>query len=149
MEHEKSGPLVEGKACHWCGKPGHFASRCSFRDTICHNCGKRGHLARACMSGKQKPFKEPCKQANVVDADTTGEMTPPDDLQYHVPGFRQSSIPLQSGSADRGETCGNGGGHRCSCLHNVKGELASPVPQGPPCQSISLPLHLYCPAHLG
>ena len=59
MKHEKSGPLVEGKACHQCGQPSHFASRCSFRDAICHNCGKRGHLARVCMSGKQKPFKGP------------------------------------------------------------------------------------------
>ena len=51
---KKSG----GKPCYRCGKLGHAASQCSFREAVCHNCGKKGHIARVCRGGK-KPAKRP------------------------------------------------------------------------------------------
>ena len=36
--------------CTRCGKPGHTARECRFRDAECHVCGKKGHSASACRS---------------------------------------------------------------------------------------------------
>ena len=39
--------------CHRCGKPGHPAARCRYKDMKCHQCDKVGHLKAVCRS-KQK-----------------------------------------------------------------------------------------------
>ena len=39
--------------CHRCGKPGHLATVCRFRDSVCHKCKKKGHLAKVCKSKSQ------------------------------------------------------------------------------------------------
>ena len=52
----KSASTSEGGArvtCHRCGKPGHLATVCRFRDSVCHKCKKKGHLARVCRSKSQ------------------------------------------------------------------------------------------------
>ena len=41
------------KPCTRCGKPGHTAHECRFRDAECHACGKKGHIASACRSKPQ------------------------------------------------------------------------------------------------
>ena len=35
------------KCCH-CGKQGHAAADCQFKDSICHKCGKLGHITKVC-----------------------------------------------------------------------------------------------------
>ena len=44
-----------GMTCHRCGRPGHLATTCQFKDQVCHRCKKQGHLARVCWS-KPKTF---------------------------------------------------------------------------------------------
>ena len=41
--------------CYRCGREGHMASKCKFRDSTCHQCGKRGHLKAVCRSKTKKP----------------------------------------------------------------------------------------------
>ena len=48
----------KGIVCHRCGKPGHLATVCRFKDKICHNCKKRGHIAKVCRS-QAKPQRAP------------------------------------------------------------------------------------------
>ena len=45
-------------ACYRCGKPGHLAVRCRFKDVICHNCGKKGHLRKVCRSKPRKQLEK-------------------------------------------------------------------------------------------
>lgn len=35
---------VDHAACFRCGKPGHMAAKCWYKDAQCHSCGKTGHL---------------------------------------------------------------------------------------------------------
>ena len=52
----KSASTSEGGArvtCRHCGKPGHLATVCRFRDSVCHKCKKKGHLVRVCRSKSQ------------------------------------------------------------------------------------------------
>ena len=36
------------KPCFRCGKQGHSAADCTFKDSNCHKCGKKGHTAKVC-----------------------------------------------------------------------------------------------------
>lgn len=38
------------RKCYRCGKDGHDASECYFKDQYCRNCGKKGHVKRVCRS---------------------------------------------------------------------------------------------------
>ena len=40
--------------CHRCGKPGHIASQCAFKQAKCFQCGKMGHLQSVCRSKKRR-----------------------------------------------------------------------------------------------
>ena len=52
---ESSGGLTK-LSCYQCGKEGHIATKCQFKDAVCHKCGKRGHLKSVCRS-KEKGTK--------------------------------------------------------------------------------------------
>ena len=46
----KINPTGKALTCHRCGKAGHIAPKCHFKDTICYQCGKKGHLKAVCRS---------------------------------------------------------------------------------------------------
>ena len=41
--------------CQRCGKPGHIAAHCAFKQAKCYVCGKVGHLSRVCKSKERGP----------------------------------------------------------------------------------------------
>ena len=46
--------------CYRCGKKGHTAAKCRFKNAECHLCGKVGHLKAVCQSREGKsPNKQP------------------------------------------------------------------------------------------
>ena len=45
--------------CSRCGKTGHKAPDCRFKDADCHACGKKGHIAPACRSKPQNKSVPP------------------------------------------------------------------------------------------
>ena len=47
----KVTPQCRGKSdhtCFRCGKPGHVASKCKFKDAQCYRCGMSGHVQAMC-----------------------------------------------------------------------------------------------------
>ena len=87
----KRASTAEGGArviCHRCGKPGHLATVCRFRDSVCHKCKKKGHLARVCKSKSQpqpapqgkstkRTTSQPVRQLDEeYDSDTDDSMQP-------------------------------------------------------------------------
>lgn len=42
-------------SCYWCGRKGHTAAKCQFKNSECPLCEKVGHLKAICRSKKAKP----------------------------------------------------------------------------------------------
>ena len=47
-KQEKQEQWKKRKPCYRCGKQGHTAADCTFKDSKCHKCGKKGHIAKVC-----------------------------------------------------------------------------------------------------
>lgn len=48
---EKGSAQVKCSAqCHVCGKKGHLAEICKYKNYFCNNCGKKGHLMKMCKN---------------------------------------------------------------------------------------------------
>ena len=63
--HKVSKPAKQkamGQCCHRCGKAGHTAPNCRFKDSKCYQCGKKGHLRSVCRS-KQDGKRQPAHRA--------------------------------------------------------------------------------------
>ena len=83
------GPEAAKKgACYRCGKEGHHANKCKFREATCHNCGKRGHLKAVCRS----KFKKKSPRSKV------GQMEDEYDEEYLSEGDRLHTIHAVSAS---------------------------------------------------
>ena len=44
---------ISQQPCFRCGRKGHGASVCRFKDATCHVCGKKGHIASVCRNKKE------------------------------------------------------------------------------------------------
>ena len=53
LSHQKK-KRQDRMSCYRCGKEGHTAAKCHFKDVKCHNCGKIGHLRKVCRSTQKK-----------------------------------------------------------------------------------------------
>ena len=72
IQVNKVAQQPERYSCFWCGKGGHAARTCYFKDKQCHKCHNTGHIARMCP--KEKMSKErKNKGINVVDEETESE----------------------------------------------------------------------------
>ena len=61
------------QTCYCCGKPGHYALSCKYKETVCNKCGKVGHLQKVCRSKRTRNTKAPSTTVNSVQEDTTDE----------------------------------------------------------------------------
>ena len=96
------GAQVSGsQPCYWCGRSGHSASACKFKEATCHACGKIGHIAPACRSRLSKPAKQGrsvrkphrahqiCARESPPEEDSSGE-----EYFFHKLG-EKSSCPIE------------------------------------------------------
>ena len=89
----------KGVVCHRCGKPGHLATVCRFKDKICHNCKKRGHIAKACRS-QAKPQRAPRTKRRSVHQ--VGEEPSTDESEDSEISFVTASVDSVA-AGERGE----------------------------------------------
>ena len=71
------------KKCYCCGKQGHAAAECSFKDSKCHKCGKVSHIVKVCRT----------KGVNVTECIETDPSAHIDDFVFKVDN--RASQPYQ------------------------------------------------------
>ena len=73
------------QSCYRCGRNGHTADSCRFKEATCHSCGKPGHIAPACRSKPRSPKKpnqkkpQPKHKGKVKAVDTQIQDTDSDE----------------------------------------------------------------------
>ena len=86
----------KGIMCHRCGKAGHIAPKCHFKDTICHKCGKKGHLKAVCRSkpkGNPSRKRQPRHVRHIEEEEVDDESE--DELTlYHIRA-KKTTPPLR------------------------------------------------------
>ena len=63
---------AKSQQCYHCGKKGHYAPACKYKDTICNKCGKVGHLQKVCCSKRTRPTQS-TRPVNDIQDDETDE----------------------------------------------------------------------------
>ena len=77
--HVNATDKLEGVICHRCGRKGHKAPSCRFKNSKCHKCGKIGHIQRACCS---KPTLAPSSRQVHCVAVTDGTKEQADEYYF-------------------------------------------------------------------
>ena len=76
--------------CYRCGRVGHLASKCRFKDCKCHKCGKVGHLQKVCRSQKKSDVSKQ-QQPTVHQVQDSKEEAGQDSesllCHLHSPGY--------------------------------------------------------------
>ena len=92
-EVHKIADAGKGLTCHRCGKIGHIATKCRYKDTVCHKCGKKGHLKAVCRSkpkGGGQRKRNPHTVKHVQEDDDSEDESP----LYHI-GSREDTHPIK------------------------------------------------------
>ena len=83
--------------CYRCGKTGHLASQCKYKDAECHQCGKIGHLKQVCHN--KSKGKGPKKESSGNPSQPVRRVQDEDDLDEEVNlchiGSRTSLPPIK------------------------------------------------------
>ena len=90
-----SAPPTKGSpiTCYRCGKQGHLATKCKFKDAVCNFCGKKGHLQRVCKSrGVQEKKGNSSKVCHVEEKN--GEESRAEDKEYTMFSKSSKSKPI-------------------------------------------------------
>ena len=62
---------AKSQQCYRCGKKGHYAPACKYKDTVCNKkCGKVGHLQKVCCSKCTRPTQGTRPVNNIQDDET-------------------------------------------------------------------------------
>ena len=77
--------------CYRCGKPGHLATVCRFKDSKCYLCGKIGHLKQVCKS-RQKGVRKDTPQKSVCCLEEEEEV---ETHVYNINSLKGSVDPLK------------------------------------------------------
>ena len=96
-KHAKAMPQFQGKSdctCFRCGKLGHVASKCRFKDAQCHHCGKAGHLRVVCY-GKAKGSAKKSGTSHLVQQ--VQEQAETEEYSLHRLGPVDKSSPYNVG----------------------------------------------------
>ena len=78
--------------CYRCGKPGHLATACRFKDSKCYLCGKIGHLKQVCKSC-QKGDRKDTLQKSVCRLEEEEEEV--ETHVYNINSLKGSVDPLK------------------------------------------------------
>ena len=78
--------------CYRCGKPGHLATACRFKDSKCYLCGKIGHLKQVCKS-RQKGGRKDTPQKSVCHLEEEEEEI--ETHVYNINSLKGSVDPLK------------------------------------------------------
>ena len=88
--------------CSRCGKTGHKAPDCRFKDADCHACGKKGHIAPACRSKPQNKSVPPVSRPKTRYHDThlvhheKNDSTDSESEEFHLFKLNEpSSNPIE------------------------------------------------------
>ena len=90
----KITPVSKSLTCHRCGKAGHIAPKCSFKDTVCHHCGKKGHLKGVSRSKPRGNVSWRHGNAQNVRHVQEADDSTKEELSLHCIGTRKDSDQL-------------------------------------------------------
>ena len=68
--HQITNTSAKSQQCYRCGKKGHYAPACKYKDTVCNKCGKVGHLQKVCRSKRTRPTQGTRPVNNIQDDET-------------------------------------------------------------------------------
>ena len=88
---KSTGKGCVSSECYRCGKPGHLATACRFKDSKCYLCGKIGHLKQVCKS-RQKGGRKDTPQKSVCRLEEEEEV---ETHVYNINSLKGSVDPLK------------------------------------------------------
>ena len=127
----KVNPTGKAITCHRCGKAGHIAPKCCFKDTICYQCGKKGHLKAVCRSKRKgnaaqrkRGSYRNVRQIQEEEDDSLDEELPCIALD-HVKTHNRWHCACMHDCWQ--EIYRDGAGYRCGCVPDVRSHIPKAV----------------------